>query len=131
MSTSHQFVRFVIVGVVNTAFGLGVYALLILFGMPPQPALALAFVIGVLWNFALHGRFVFASRGFSRLPYYVAAYLVTYGVNAWCLQAMLAAGFGSIIAQTILAGPMAVLSFVLISKALTGRFPVIRRTRIP
>ena len=124
-----QFGRFLVAGVVNTAFGLGIYTLLILAGTPPQPALAIAFVIGVLWNFMVHGRFVFASRGISRLPYYALAYVLTYAFNAFALQLLLRSGLGSILAQTILAPFAAMLSFVLISKALTGRFPFAKSGR--
>jgi putative flippase GtrA len=126
-ATTRQFPRFVVIGVINTAFGLGVYTLLVLLGMPPQPALAVAFGIGVLWNFMLHGRFLFGIRGFGRLPHYIAAYIVTYSFNALSLQALLAAGLGSILAQTLLAPVAAVLSFILISKALTGHFPALGR----
>ena len=126
-ATTRQFLRFVVLGVANTAFGLGVYTLLVLTGVSPQPALAVAFVIGVLWNFMLHGRFLFRIRGFSRLPHYIVAYIVTYCFNAISLQALLTAGLGSILAQTLLAPVAAILSFILISKALTGRFPSLGR----
>ncbi len=128
-ATGRQFMRFVIIGVINTAFGVGLYSFLVLIGLAPQPALALAFVIGVLWNFMLHGRFVFASRGLSRLPHYALAYVVTYVFNATALHGLLAAGAGEIIAQIILAPFAAVLSFILVSRALTGQFPALPSRR--
>ncbi|HET9651933.1 MAG TPA: GtrA family protein, partial [Usitatibacter sp.] len=58
-----QFVRFLIVGGVNTLFGYAVFAGLVLAGMPPMPALVLTYVVGVLFNFFTTRRFVFAASG--------------------------------------------------------------------
>ena len=124
--TARQFVRFVFVGMVNTLFGFTVYALLIWIGLPPQPALAISFVCGVIWNFFTHARFVFYNQNkLSRLPYYVLSYVIVYLFNAFSLQALLNAGLPPIVAQALLTPCAAILSFTLISKALTGRFPLI------
>ena len=122
--TLHRFLKFIVVGVVNTGFGFSVYTAFVLLGLAPQPALAGAFVIGVMWNFFTHGRFVFASTGLRRLPFYVVAYLITYGFNAMALRLLLDLGTGSILAQAILAPIAAIVSFFLVGKALTGRFPL-------
>ena len=42
-----RFVKFLFVGVINTAFGFAAYAILLWAGLPPQPALALSYVMGV------------------------------------------------------------------------------------
>ncbi len=117
-----RFLRFLAVGAVNTGFGYAVFALLVLGGVAPELALPVAFGIGVLWNFFTHARLVFRTRGLARLPQYVAVYLALYGVNALALRAALAAGASPLIAQFFLAGAIAVLSFVLIGWALTGRW---------
>lgn len=122
--TMHQFIRFILIGVLNTAFGYCVFAILIWAGLSPQPALALAFVLGVIWNFFAHARFVFGEGGLSRVPHYVLGYLVVYGFNALALKMLLSAGLTSLVAQALLAPVAAVLSFFLIAKALTGRFPI-------
>lgn len=122
--TARQFIRFILIGVLNTAVGYAVFAALIWAGLPPQPALALAFVIGVMWNFFAHARYVFGTTGLSRVPHYVLGYLVVYGFNAIALKLLLSAGLASLLAQAILAPVAAVLSFFLIAKALTGRFPI-------
>ncbi len=117
------FVRFLVMGVVNTAFGYLLFALLLYVGLHPQPALAIAFVGGVAWNYFTHARLVFGKRSLAQLPPYVLAYLAIYGVNAGGLQALLAAGFAAHIAQAVLVPPMAVLAYILIGRVLTGRFP--------
>lgn len=122
--TMRQFLRFIMIGVLNTAFGYAVFALLIWIGLPPQPALALAFVLGVMWNYFAHARYVFGAGGLARVPHYVLGYLVVYGFNALALKLLLSAGLASLVAQALLAPIAAVLSFFLIAKALTGRFPI-------
>lgn len=120
-----QFIRFIIVGLVNTAVGFAIYALLVRFlAVPPQPALAIAFVLGVIWNYFTHAKFVFATNGLKRILPYAAAYLIVYGFNALALRWLLDQGVGAVTSQAILAPIAAVLSFLLIGKALTGRFPL-------
>ena len=85
--TFGQFVRFVIVGLVNTGVGLALYAGFVrILGWAPQPALAASFVLGVLWNYFSHARFVFGAKGFGRLVPYALAYIVIYVLNAWALR---------------------------------------------
>ncbi|MFM2355226.1 MAG: hypothetical protein RLZZ528_962 [Pseudomonadota bacterium] len=123
-----RFLRFLVTGLVNTGFGYGVYAILVLAGLPPQTALALAFALGVIWNYAIHARFVFGTRGYARLPAYGAVYLALYGLNALALGAALRAGIAPLLAQAVLTVIMAGISFFAISVALTGNLPGHRRT---
>lgn len=116
-----RFLRFLLVGAVNTGFGYAIYAVLVLAGMRPGIALPIAFVIGVIWNFSLHARIVFRTRGLARVPHYVAVYLGLYAVNALLLQRALDAGLPPLVAQFFIAGGIAILSFLLIGWALTGR----------
>jgi putative flippase GtrA len=122
-----KFLRFLAVGVMNTAVGYGLYAVLVLAGLGPQAALTLAFAIGVLWNFGTHARLVFGIEGYGRLPAYAAAYIAIYAVNAVGLSRAVAAGVHPLVAQLVLALLMAALSFVLISVVLTGTTPFSRR----
>lgn len=118
-----RFVKFLFVGVINTAFGFAAYAVLLWLGLPPQPALALSYVLGVLWNYGTHARIVFGADGYRRLPLYALAYSALYGLNALALAAMLKTGLPPLWAQAVLVLPMAMLAFVLVSLVLTGRLP--------
>ena len=118
-----RFLRFLAVGVVNTGFGYGVYAGLILLGLTPQPALAIAFAIGILWNYMTHARLVFGTSGIARILPYAGAYALIYGINAFALGRALATGLSPLAAQALLVLPMALLAFVLISAVLTGHLP--------
>lgn len=120
-ATLKRFIKFLFVGLVNTGFGYGVYALLVILGMPPQMALLLSFVIGVLWNYLSTARFVFEVSGFGRLPAYGLCYVGIYGVNAGTLQVALNTGIQPLLAQAILTPIVAVISFILLSWVMRER----------
>ena len=124
-----EFIRFLAVGVLNTTFGYALYALLLAVGLDPQPALAIAYFGGVIWNYMTHARLVFGTSGISQLPAYILAYLSLYAVNALGLQALLSTGLSPFIAQGILVLPAAVLAYILIGRVLTGHFPWSRKAR--
>lgn len=118
--TSRRFLRFLAVGLLNTAFGYAVYSLLLWGGLPPQIALVIAFAIGVMWNYFTTARLVFRVSGFQRLWAYVAAYLGVYATNALLLHMALRVGTNAFLAQAILTPIIAVLSFLLLSMVFRG-----------
>lgn len=119
-----RFAKFLVVGVLNTAVGWIIYAILLrLFGLPWQIALGFSYVLGVLWNFLTHARWVFETRGFGRMPAYVLAYVVVFTLNKWSLAHLIGLGVSELWAQAILLLPMAVVAFVLVSAALTSEWP--------
>ena len=81
-----QFLRFLAVGALNTAFGYSVFALGILIKLDYKVALAIATVCGVFFNFWTTGRLVFGSRDKGRLFKFVGAYVIMYGFNVALLK---------------------------------------------
>lgn len=71
---------FLAAGLVNTAFGYGVYALGVWAGLAPPAAVIVSTIAGVAFNYRTLGA-VFASRGVSRLPHFVAAHALLAPVN--------------------------------------------------
>ncbi|MCV2870696.1 GtrA family protein [Defluviimonas sp. WL0050] len=125
-----RFVKFLFVGVVNTAFGWVIYALLLrIGGLPWQLSLALAYVIGVMWNFITHARIVFKTKGFGRLPAYILAYVAAFALNKWVLSLLIAAGLSELWSQALLLPPMAIVTFFLISYVLTDEIPLVTGRR--
>lgn len=119
-----RFLKFLVVGVLNTIFGFLAYAFFLrVVGLDWQWALALSYVVGVLWNFGTHGKIVFRTQGFRRLPLYVLAYAALFFLNKLALRAMISAGMSDLWAQALLVLPMAMVAFVLVSLALTGQLP--------
>src|SRR5450631_204391 len=80
-STLLQFAKFLAVGALNTLFGYGVFAGLIWLAVPPVLALVITYVVGVLFNFATTGHFVFDHRELSALLRFIAAYVVIFLIN--------------------------------------------------
>jgi putative flippase GtrA len=106
-----RFARFLVVGVLNTAFGYLVFAAIILAGFSPQLALLVATIVGIAFNFMTTGRLVFASRDNKRLPRFVLVYCVSYGLNALALRGLIDAGIPSLYAQVILLPAVVVVTF--------------------
>lgn len=118
---NNRLIKFLLVGLLNTAFGYAVFLVAVLLGAPPQMALVLQFCLGCLWNYFMHARLVFEHDGYRQMPLYLLAYGAIYCVNALALAAIIAAGATALIAQAVLTPVIAVLSYFLISKILKPR----------
>ncbi|MDR1343560.1 MAG: GtrA family protein [Prevotellaceae bacterium] len=76
----NQLVRYLMVGGLNTAFGYGVYALLIWMGAHYTVATLVSTVAGILFNFKTYGALVFKNKS-NRL---IIRYLAVYGFLYLC-----------------------------------------------
>jgi putative flippase GtrA len=107
-----RFVTYLLVGALNTAFGYGSFAVLVLWGLHYAAAAALATVLGILFNFQTTGRIVFKSRDPSLLFRFMGVYGVTYVVNVGALR-LLQGRADVLLVQAGLVLPMAALAFLL------------------
>ena len=83
MSDARRLARFLATGVLNTAFGYGLYALFVALGMPYLPALVVATILGVIFNFFTFGRLAFrAALGAGTFVRFVLGYGAALAVNA-------------------------------------------------
>ena len=111
---SGRFARFLLVGVLNTAFGYGMYAALLWLGLAPYLAVGIGTVLGVLFNFQSTGRLVFASAHPGRLPRFVLVYAFMYFVNVGCLSLVMSrTGLNAYVAGAVMLLPVAILTFFL------------------
>ena len=62
-----QFVRYVLVGIGNTAFGYGAYAAFLFVGFEYRLASLFALVLGILFSFTTQGKVVKLDRKSTRL----------------------------------------------------------------
>jgi len=104
------FVRFGVVGLLNTAFGYVTFALLVLAGMWPGAALVAANIAGVAFNFQTSRRLVFRAAG-HRLRF-VILYCVMLALNWVALRIALRLGVSALPAQALLVLPIAAVSFL-------------------
>jgi putative flippase GtrA len=110
------FLRFVIAGGVNTLFGWVIYAAAILSGAQPWLALIVSTVTGIGFNFVSLGAYAFRDMALKRLPRFVLSYGFIYASNLMCLKWLRPWIEQPIWAQLILTPPMAILSYLLLSR---------------
>lgn len=112
--THVQFVKFLAVGALNTVFGYGVFAGLVLWGVAPMPALVITYVVGILFNFVTTRRLVFRrAGGLATFARFVGAYAVIYVFNVALYKLVEAAGAGALLSQALCLPVVAVFSFFL------------------
>ena len=118
-----RFLRFLLVAGLNTVFGYGLFAALILIGLRYPLAAAIATVLGILFNFQTTGRLVFGSHDFSLVLRFLAVYAISYVVGIALLGWAERHGISVLLAAAVLAVPMGFFSYTL------QRLLVFRRAR--
>ena len=107
-----QFLRFLMVGMLNTGFSYGVYAALIWLGLPYVWANLGSLVLGILFSFRTQGRLVFrnaANRLFGR---FVVAWSVIFVLHTGIIAGFVRVGANAYLAGALALVPVALLSFV-------------------
>jgi putative flippase GtrA len=120
-SDFHQLLRFIIVGMLNTAFGYAVFAIIYLLTRAPVVAIVMGTIIGVIFNFFTTGRIVFENNQVSRLIPFALNYAVTCVLNILLFKFLQNLGLQVFIAQFVCLPPMVLIAFVLNRKFVFGR----------
>ena len=123
LQRARQPLVFVVVGLLNTAFGYGVFVLGIIMGAAPLLSLLAATALGVTFNFFTTGGIVFRNSDPRRFGLFVLGYAAVYGVNAGLLHALGWAGLGPVAAQAICVVPVACFAFAVMKLLVFGRAP--------
>lgn len=110
------FLRFLIAGAFNTLFGWAVYSCSIWAGAEPWLALIIGTLTGIAFNFLSVGGYAFRDMGWDRLPRFIMCYVVVYAVNLICITILHRWILNSILAQAVLTPPMAIFSYLLLSR---------------
>jgi len=78
-----RLIRFGLVGMLNTAVGVGIIAGAIAIGVAPLVANALGFLTGLCVSFVANSRFTFGQdpRSLKRIIRYLAVFLIAYASN--------------------------------------------------
>ena len=108
-----RFIRFLLVGGVNTLFGYGVFVSLIYIGLHYSLAALLGTILGILFNFQTVGRLVFDGYHQGLFFKFLAVYGVTYLLNVVGLYFFNVAGVSNYLAGAILILPVAFIAFIL------------------
>lgn len=80
---SYRFVKFVLVGMINTIVGYGTYSLFIFIGMHYLVANVLATIIGIACSFVLNKKITFKESKIDRhMPFrFVLVYLISFVIG--------------------------------------------------
>ena len=106
-----ELLRFGFVGILNTAFGYGIYVGFLWIGVWPWLALLFATVLGILFNFKTTGYLVFQHRANRGFYLFLLVYGGIYALNTMLLYGLMLLGWSPQIAQAILLGPIALTTF--------------------
>lgn len=112
----NSFIRFLLVGIINTIFGYLIFSLFIYLGFHFSIAIIFSTLAGILFNFKTIGIIVFKSRENRLIFKFFLVYLIIYVINLIGLKAL---GFYSpnrYMDQAILAPFLAVVSYLLNKK---------------
>lgn len=118
----HQWIRFVLVGGVNTAFSYGIFAACIFSGAGYAIASAASMIAGILFSYRTTGGLVFRNAAGGSLLRFTACYAVVYAFSVMLLEQMDSLGINPYVSGIGVAIPAALLSFVLL-KMLAFRKP--------
>lgn len=109
--------RFVLVGGLNSLFGFTVFGVIAYLGGHTWQALLGGNVAGIVFNFLTIGGIVFRDLSPKRLLRFVAAYLALFLLNLKAIELLTGAiQIDRILAQALLTAPMAILSYLIMSR---------------
>lgn len=97
-----RWLRFILVGGLNTAFGYLLFAIFILAGAPKFWAVIGMTALGALFNFRSFGHLVFSRSELGLLPRFLGVYAGQCVINSVALDGLAQAGFTPLAGQAIL-----------------------------
>lgn len=111
-----RFLKFLLVGGLNTVFGYGVYALLLFLGLHYAVAILCSTVLGVLFNFNTYGRLVFGSHDHRLIVRYLGFHASLYVLGVWIVKALRALGINPYLGYALLLPFVAASSFLVMKR---------------
>ena len=111
-----RFLRFLVIGAINTVFGYAVFATFILMGIHYAVAALLGTILAIIFNFNTTGRLVFRSRDNRLIFKFFAVYGVNYVVGVGILKFFKMFGVHVLVTAAVGALPTAIFSFALMRR---------------
>jgi len=111
-----RFIKFLLVGGLNTLFGYGMFVFFRALGLHFVLATLCAHICGVLFNFKTTGALVFKSRDNRLIVRFFLVYLVVYFFNIGGIWLFREAGCNDYLAGFLVLIPQAVFSFLLMRR---------------
>lgn len=113
MSVNRQFIRFLLVGLLNTLVGFSLYALFLSVGMHYSIAVCFSTVLGVIFNFFTTGRLVFQNTDKFLIIRFILIYCFVCVINIGLVKFCLILGLNKYAAYFLSLPAIAVFTFIL------------------
>ncbi|MEH1839546.1 MAG: GtrA family protein [Nostoc sp.] len=110
---SKIFIRFLIVGVINTLFGYLLFSLLILLNFRYEIAVLISTICGVLFNFKTFGILVFKNKNNTLIFKFIGVYTIIYLMQVFLLKKLISYKINVFIAEALILLPLALVSYTL------------------
>lgn len=108
---SLRFIKFLVIGGLNTLFGFAIYSLLAITALPTWLILLLATVLGIIFNFFTTGGLVFKNLSITKIPAFVMCYGVVFCLNLGLLSWLTPIFDNRVWAMAVIVIPMAILTY--------------------
>lgn len=112
--------RFLVVGVLNTIFGYGLFGLLILLKLNFKYAILISTLVGVVFNFFTIGNIVFNKNKLSLIFKFLFVYTIVYFINITLMKYLLSREINIYFSQIIC------LPFIVIASFLMNKYFVFK-----
>jgi putative flippase GtrA len=109
----HRWLRFLVMGGINTGFSYGVYALLVFCGLNYAVSNLCSLVLGILFSFRTQAAFVFRDAARGLFLRYVMVWSILYVSNILMIGSLIRFGANAYSAGALAIVPTAVLSYFL------------------
>ncbi len=106
------FIKFILVGILNTLFGYFIFACLLFCGLHYAVAVVLGTIIAILFNFKTTGKIVFKNNDNKLIFRFITLYAMISIVNIGFLKIAKILDINLYIAAFFLTGFMAIISFL-------------------
>lgn len=113
MRIEKTFVRFILVGILNTIFGYLVYAISLFIGFNYFFATLFSAVLGVLFNFKTIGKLVFDNSNNNLIFKFIACYCVIFVFNIFLLWIAATSNMNLYYAGMVVTAIGALLSYII------------------
>jgi putative flippase GtrA len=109
---TRKFVRFLLVGGLNTVVGYLIFAALYALGTGYAGAAVGSTVLGAAFNFRSTGLLVFGSRDNRLLPRFLLVYTLQCAANIGLLRSAIALGVATLVAEAFILPLLAILTYL-------------------
>ena len=110
----YTWLRFLLVGVLNTLVGYGLFSFFIFLDLHYSIAVLYSTILGVLFNYKSIGKLVFNTHNNDRIYHFIGVYIFLYLLNVASLWGLSFIGLENMyVAGAILLAPLAIISYAL------------------